>query len=151
MKRKYIIRVLILILLVVLIDFSPVIYYKIFPAQGSWPNFYNYGNTTAKELIAELERIKSDKLKITYLPDTARNSHYTQVIFFDKSDLNYYHTWILVDTIECKNYTKIVFGYIGKSDDYKLGKSINLDYDLLTNYFKTKAFEELVIDKLYVN
>ena len=96
--------------------------------------------------MTAIEKIKCDNISITYLPDTcAYGSHYTEVVFFDKTNNDYYHTWVLIDS---GNFTQIVFGCISKSGNHNAGKDINKHFDFLTNYFATRRFENIVIRKL---
>ena len=151
-QKRYIVWLILFLLIIILADFSPIAYYKIFPHNGSWPNFYNYNRKNPAELITAIEKIKSANISISYFSDTDKNdSFYTRVVFMDKPNNDYYHVWVLVDTVSQKSFTQIVFGYISKSIDYKFGKRINKDFDYLTNYLVRKRFENIVINKLNID
>lgn len=136
---------------IILIDFSPILYYKIITPNGNWPEFYRYHITTTK-LIKAIDNLKSDSISISYIPDRRKNpSNYIAIVFFDKLKNDYYYTWVLVDSVRVKNYTEIIFGCVGKSIDYKKDKYVNVDYDFLTSYLIRKRFEKLVINKLKVD
>lgn len=46
------------------------------------------------------------------------------------------------------NFTQIVFGCIGSSKDPFSCDQINAEFGFISNYFETKYYEELVINKI---
>jgi hypothetical protein len=150
-KRQKLIRLTFFLSLIILINYSPIIYYKIFPEEATWPNFYNYPGTSNEEILAAIERIGDKNISITYIRDTCTSTNsYVQVVFYDKLNNEFYHSWVGGEptTYENRKYTQIIFGYLSNSVDDTTGKKINVDYDLLTNYLTEKHFEDLVINKL---
>ncbi len=143
-NKKYIL-ILVIAAVLILIDYSYIIYHKIFSEPGNWPNFYNY-KISGRDLKRRLESLENKNLKVSFVPDTT--SHHWLATFFIKDSEKYIHTWILMDPLNSKDHTQIVYGCIGYSKDPFSCERINVDYDLISNFAETKYFEDLVIDKI---
>lgn len=144
-KRKLFIYLSIFLLLFILLDFSPIIYYKVaYPVQHA--TFYSYDKTSPKCLLKAIESLKDENISTTKISEI--KDHYQHIAFFDKTSKNYYHTWILSDTLESKDFTQIILSYVSNTLNFKDGRQINADFDFITNYFLKRSFEKNILEKL---
>lgn len=140
-NTKYIL-ILVVAAVLILIDYSSVIYYKIFSMKGQWPEFYQY-NISSGKLLEQIESLNENNYKVSIIPNG--KTDFVQVSLLEKSTQNYTHFWISTSNQE---QTTIVFGCVGENSDFKLCDYVNVDFDHLNSYFFIKKFENEVLDKL---
>ena len=147
-RRKIIFVTILLVTLVLFLDFSPMIYYRMCKNSAAWANYYNYDITSPKKLLYAIKKIDSKTVQVIQLESINDKSHYLHFVFKDLSNSGNYECFVLFDTITLKDFSQIVFSNFFSAPDHKDSKDINLNYDFITSYFITKKFESLVIDKL---
>ncbi|MBC7863430.1 MAG: hypothetical protein IAF38_10675 [Bacteroidia bacterium] len=127
-KRKKIIYFGLLILLIVIIDLIPILYYKIFGSGGSYAVAYALpfpNDTLVKKIHQNFDDEKTNSSMVFYSSAHNENgSGWTRFTLLDKHNKQYFHLW--VETSGPKNIdAPLVFYGSSSSSDYKECPRIN--------------------------
>lgn len=137
---------MVILAVLILLDFSPMIYQRIFGNGGTFVECYHY-DISGDSL---LRRFVMNDSNLDIQVTTKDQGDYTYVQVLEKNSKEFIHLWIRTSQEHWKG-TEIIFYGISKSSDYNDSKIINRDYDYISRKLAIDKFERLVIDKLNKN
>jgi len=147
MKKLYKI-ILVIIGLILMADFSPVIYYNIINKHGSInikPVDYVYDNLTLDQFLKHVDGLNRDEIiTITY----RLSEKHARVVFFDKEKGLFYGAEVDDRMQAPKISTEVLFCYVSESINMENAKRVNKDYDYISNLVRINRFEKVVINNL---
>lgn len=134
-------------LIIVLINYFPIIYYFSLGQVSSWANFYSFPSINSNELKLKLfdTNSVSKKFKAIKFDNTSKNN-YLKIILQNTQSKQFYEVWIYDDTLS-KFSALLVLSRIGKDTTKHSFKSINKEHTLINNYINVKEFEKTVLNE----
>ncbi len=142
-RHKTLFYIFITLTVLTVLDFSPMIYQRMFGNGGSFVKFY-YVDITGDNLIKQLVTYDNN-LEFDVTPTD--HSGYSKVQVFVPNSKEYIHMWVLTDPAFSSG-TNIVFYGISDSPDFNESKIINRDYDYIFRKITIDKFEDLIIERV---
>lgn len=133
-----------------LLDFSPMLYHRLFGDGGAFVMDYPFnisGDSLLKTLKLELceQNTNTEKPYVSSIQPDKNNSGFTYVQLHILKSNEYIHLWIRTNE---KNSTDLIFYGISNTPDFQNSRRINKDYDFIGRELIIKKIKRLVIDKL---
>jgi hypothetical protein len=141
MNRKRIVFLSsILFIVLVVINYGPMLYRQFTGNGGTWVEYYKY-NTTSDKLLADILAFKQKHKQLWPPNDTnlcVDNVGGVYIKFYDEG--NYYHVWV--------QNTTLIFGGISTTPKYEDAKLINRDLDFITRQKTINRLEKIILDNM---
>lgn len=144
-RNKYLIFFLGTLVVLTLLDLSPMLYQRLFGNGETFVKHYHF-DMSGDSL---LNRLVTNDSKLDFRITPTGKSGYSYVQVFDRNNKEYIHLWIRTNQ-DYSTGTEIVFYGFSDSPDFKDSKIINRDYDYIFRKLTTDKFERLIIDRLNV-
>ncbi len=139
-------------LLLLAIDYSPLLIYRVLCYQRSPDLVYFYRDYSCQELQSKVGMCSNDSIEVEFHRDTSHwyaKNHYLYLTVHDKIKQEYYNGVIAYEWYD-PTFADIQVGYIGQTKDinYQEDRHMVLDCDLINAKRYKKRFEELIIDRI---
>ncbi len=132
--------------LVIAVNYSPIIYYRVSNPVGTWAEFYNFKEMDFKTLKHKID--SAPLLKIVTQPSKEYEDYY-RIVFYNSDRKRYFYTQVLCDTVNFDSYTQIILTHVCSELNEKKVTVVNKGFGIIQNYFLIKDLETNILSKIY--
>jgi hypothetical protein len=145
MKKLNLIKLTILfIMLLIVINFLPILINKINKNGGEFVEYYNI-NISNDSIIKTIKYNQKNNKEIKVIFFQPENN-YQHICFYKRNNCNYFHTWLYLNN-ESTNKSLLIFYGISETLNKDDSELINKDYSLISSFLLKKVFQKEILNK----